>query len=392
MHYPQSHPYRCEAAAYRHRPLRRNRSGARRLTWRRLRVPRCACCPLPSGVGPGTLSNCSAPTPPHTAPASVVPQTPRCATASLRLLRESLEHSSDRHPAAVFKHSEPCRAHCRHDPPLTPSRPQPKPPPHNARQRNNGHPHRRTSLIAHRLSGDGRGNDNHKQHTINARYSGTSICRHPLPTSRRTPGPTIALRLAAYAPRLRRERWARLSWRHPTGTNSLRSLEPSPCGRGCLATASLIHSAPPLRYRLHTSGRRTTPTTYALTSATIQGLYNITTYRHLDTSTQAPPHTPSAARRHTTPLRLPWRSLMQGRAVIPHQSKIFNRPTIHCFTEALMAELFGWAALLRLSSPPCCPGHLRLAHCRHRHACHDITPTCFRGYVNDAAESGFAGI
>lgn len=43
-----------------------------------------------------------------------------------------------------------------------------------------------------------------------------------------------------------------------------------------------------------------------------------------------------------------------------------------------MAELFGWAALLRLSSPPCCPGHLRLAPCLHRHACHDITPTCFR--------------
>nr|DAN52456.1 MAG TPA: hypothetical protein [Caudoviricetes sp.] len=43
----------------------------------------------------------------------------------------------------MFKHSEPRRAPYRHDPPLTPSRPQPKPPPHNARHRNNGHPHRR---------------------------------------------------------------------------------------------------------------------------------------------------------------------------------------------------------------------------------------------------------
>lgn len=119
------------------------------------------------------------------------------------------------------------------------------------------------------------------------------------------------------------------------------------------------------------------PTLCAFTSATIQGLYDITTYRHKDTSTQAPPHTPSEARRQTTPLRLPWRSLMQGRAVIPHQSKTFIRPTTHCFTEALMAELFGWAALLRLSSSTICPGHLRYAPCLHRHACHDITPTCF---------------
>ena len=128
---------------------------------------------------------------------------------------------------------------------------------------------------------------NYKRCTINARYSGTSICRYPLPTSRRTPGPTIALRLAAYAPRQRRERWARLSWRHPTGTNSLRSLEPSPCGRGCLATASLIHSAPPLRYRLHTSGRHTAPTICTLTSATIQGLFDIRIRRH---SLRAFPH------------------------------------------------------------------------------------------------------
>ncbi len=73
---------------------------------------------------------------------------------------------------------------------------------------------------------------NNKRYTINARYSGTSICRHPLPTSRHTPGQTIALRLAAYAPRQRRERWARLSWRHPNDivsgcaynkVNSLRS-------------------------------------------------------------------------------------------------------------------------------------------------------------------------
>lgn len=42
--------------------------------------------PSPVGCWPGTLSNCSAPTPPHTAPASVATQTPRCATASLRLL------------------------------------------------------------------------------------------------------------------------------------------------------------------------------------------------------------------------------------------------------------------------------------------------------------------
>lgn len=67
---------------------------------------------------------------------SCAPQPP---TQVLRLPGESLEHSSDRHPVAVFKHSEPRRAPYRHDPPLTPSRPQPKPPPHNARQKNNGH-------------------------------------------------------------------------------------------------------------------------------------------------------------------------------------------------------------------------------------------------------------
>ena len=71
------------------------------------------------------------------------PCAPQPPTQVLRLPGESLEHSSDRHPAAVFKHSEPRRAPYRHDPPLTPSRPQPKPPPHNARQRNIGHPHRR---------------------------------------------------------------------------------------------------------------------------------------------------------------------------------------------------------------------------------------------------------
>lgn len=68
------------------------------------------------------------------------PCAPQPPTQVLRLPGESLEHSSDRHPAAVFKHSEPRRAPHRHDPPLTPSRPQPKPPPHNARQRNTGHP------------------------------------------------------------------------------------------------------------------------------------------------------------------------------------------------------------------------------------------------------------
>ena len=56
---------------------------------------------------------------------------------------------------------------------------------------------------------------------------------------------------------------------------------------------------------LHTSGRRITPTICALTSATIQGLYDTRIRRHLDTSTQAPPQPPSAARRHTTQLRLP---------------------------------------------------------------------------------------
>jgi len=149
----------------------------------------------------------------------------------------------------------------------------------------------------------------------------------------------------------------------------------TPCGRRCLATASLIHSAPPLRYRLHTSGRRTAPT-----SPTIQGLYGTRISRHNDTSTQAPPHTPSAARRQTTPLRLPWRSLMQCRAIIPHQSKPLTVQQPTAGAEALMAEFFGWAALLSLSSSPRCPGHLRLARCRccHRHACHDITPTCFR--------------
>lgn len=186
--------------------------------------------------------------------------------------------------------------------------------------------------------------------------------------------------------------WRFARRRPPTGTNSLRSLEPSPYGRGCLATASLIHSAPPLRYRLHTSGRRTAPTICALTSATIQGLYDIRIKRHHDTSTQAPPHTPSAARRHTTPLRLPWRSLMQGRAVIPHQSKTFIRPTTHCrgrgsygraFRLGCIAPAFITALWPQPPAPRALPPPPRLPRPHP-----DVLP----GYVNDAAESEFAGI
>lgn len=68
---------------------------------------------------------------------------------------------------------------------------------------------------------------NHKQYTINARYADTP-CRHQgAHRGRQSPcGLQPTLRVNA------EYRWARLSWRHPTGTNSLRSLEPSPCGRG----------------------------------------------------------------------------------------------------------------------------------------------------------------
>ena len=280
----------------------------------------------------------------------------------LQLPGESLEHSSDRHPAAVFKHSEPRRAPCRHDPPLTPSRPQPKPPPHNTRQRNNDHPRAQPP----------RHGDITIQRHVDMPTSLADIKAHTGADNR----PAACSLRSATTPRKMGEAFVATPQSHCFRLRLQQSQLPAV--GGCLATASLIHSAPPLRFRLHTSGRRTAPTTYALASATIQGLYDIATYRHIDTSTQAPPHTPSAARRQTTPLRLPWRSLMQGRAVIPHQSKIFIRPTTHCFTEALMAELFGWAALLRLSSSPLCPGHLRYAPCRHRHACPYITPTCFR--------------
>lgn len=114
--------------------------------------------------------------------------------------------------------------------------------------------------------------------------------------------------------------------------------------------------------------------------------------RHIDITTQAPPHAPNAARRRTATLRLPWRSLMKGRAAITHQSKTFNRPTTHCFTEALMAELFGWAALLRLSSLPCCPGHLRCAPRRHTPRLPTHHPDVLPRFANDFAESGLAAI
>lgn len=83
---------------------------------------------------------------------------------------------------------------------------------------------------------------------------------------------------------------------------------------------------------------------------------------------------------------------MKGRAAITHQSKTFNRPTTHCFTEALMAELFGWAALLRLSSAPCCPGHLRCAPRRHTPRLPTHHPDVLPRFANDFAESGLAAI
>lgn len=270
----------------------------------------------------------------------------------------------------MFKHSEPRRAPCRHDPPLTPLRPQPKPPPHNARQRNNGHPRaqppRHSDITIQRNVDMPTPLADIKAHNGADNRPAACSLRSATTPSKDGRGFRGVIALAL--------RSAKTPHRHklPTLVRAFSLRSGVPChgfahplrAAAALSAAHLraTHSPDDIRLDI-TNDTRT---------------YDIATYRHNDTSTQAPPHTPSAARRHTTPLRLPWRSLMQGRAVIPHQSKIFIRPTTHCFTEALMAELFGWAALLRHSSSPRCPGHLRYAHRRHRHACHDITPTCFR--------------
>lgn len=157
--------------------------------------------------------------------------------------------------------------------------------------------------------------------------------------------------------------------------NSLRS--------GVPLTALQSRPAPPLHYgRPCAGGARPRHTPCGIG----------TTHRHNGIPTQAPPHAPNAARRRTATLRLPWRSLMKGRAAITHQSKTFNRPTTYCFTEALMAELFGWAALLRLSSSPCCPGHLRCAPRRHTPRLPTHHPDVLPRFANDFAESGLAAI
>ncbi len=248
-------------------------------------------------------------------------------------------------------------------PPLTPSRPRPDPPPHNARQRNIGH-----------LRGQP------------PRHADITVCRHNDLTCRhlrahRGRQPTFAV--LTLLRRVAGHRLAVRTWRHPNGTNSLRSLEPTPCGRGVPLTALQSRPAPPLHYGRPSAGG-------AHPRHTSCGIG--TTHRHNDIPTQAPPHAPNAARRRTATLRLPWRSLMKGRAAITHQSKTFNRPTTHCFTEALMAELFGWAALLRLSSLPCCPGHLRCAPRRHTPRLPTHHPDVLPRFANDFAESGLAAI
>lgn len=118
-------------------------------------------------------------------------------------------------------------------PALTPSRPQPYPPPHNARHRNTGHPrgqHRHIDLTCRNLRA----------------HRGRQPPLAVLTALRYDAGQRLAVR----------------SWRHPIGTNSLRSLEPTPCGRGCLATALQSSPAPPLHYGRASDGgahRRHTP-------------------------------------------------------------------------------------------------------------------------------------
>lgn len=167
----------------------------------------------------------------------------------LRLSGESLEHSSDRHPAAVFKHSEPRRAHYRHDPPLTPSRPHPKPPPHNARQRNDGNPRAQPPRHA----------DITIQRYVDIPTPLADIKAHTGADNR----PAACSLRSATTPSID-GRGFRGDTPNHTAFTSRRQSE-LPAVGGSLATASLIHSAPPLRYRLHTSGRRTAPTICALT-------------------------------------------------------------------------------------------------------------------------------
>lgn len=232
----------------------------------------------------------------------------------------------------------------------------------------------------------------HKRYTINARYvdmptpladikTHTGADNHPAACSLRS----------ASTPRKMGEAFVALSpWRFarrrlPTGTNSLRSLELSPCGRGCLATASLIHSAPPLRFRLHTSGLRTAPPTYALTSATIQGLYDIATYRHIGTIPSPYPKRGAAAHNSAPAAVAVADARPSGHSASIENLQSSNNPLFHrgsygrAFRLGCIAPPFIIDHLPRPPPPRALPPPPRLP--RHH-------PDVLPGYVNDAAESG----
>ena len=226
-------------------------------------------------------------------------------------------------------------------PPLTPSRPRPDPPPHNARQRNIGHP---------------RGQPPRRHNDLTCRNLRAHRGRQPpfavLTALRRVAGHGLAVR----------------TWRHPNGTNALRSLEPTPCGGGCLP----LHCKAAPHRRCITKDRLPGAHTHDTRPAA-----SATTHRHNGIPTQAPPHAPNAARRRTATLRLPWRALMKGRAAITHQSKTFiaQQPTV---SQRLLWPSFSVG--LHCSAchhRPVAPATSAARHADTHRVCRHITPTCF---------------
>ena len=133
------------------------------------------------------------------------------------------------------------------------------------------------------------------------------------------------------------QRLALRTWRHPIGTNSLRSLEPTPCGRGCLP----LHckAAPHLRY---------------ITAERLPGAHahdtrpaaSATTYRHSDTSPS--PHPKRGASAHNSapaPVAV-WYVRPSG-----HFARLREllRSTAHYCIDSLMTAL---SALFSVAPPP----------------------------------------
>nr|DAI99894.1 MAG TPA: hypothetical protein [Caudoviricetes sp.] len=66
------------------------------------------------------------------------------------------------------------------------------------------------------------------------------------------------------------------TWRHPNGTNALRSLEPTPCGRGCLS----LHCKAAPHHRCITADRLPGARAHDTRPAASARHIDITAYRH----------------------------------------------------------------------------------------------------------------